>query len=103
MTKVDIEKFNEEIANAFVGNDDDEIRNWAATQYGKLAAGIEVDVDDLPERCPLCGSAVDVAKRRRLSSYNDDKLNWMVSCRACFEEDTTQLEYAWDEYYSLIW
>jgi hypothetical protein len=107
---IDITQFNEAIADGANWPDaDDDLRNWFATQHGKYFAGIEAKESRLRlflcrvvgRRCPCCGGwSRTVTKRRRLSSYNDDTSNWLVSCRECFDEDTYALQGQWDDYYS---
>ena len=78
------------------------IRTWARATFGKLAHGIEVDTDDLPEICPICGRKTDdIAKRHRTTAYvTDDEANWLVSCADCFAIDEESMAELWDDYYT---
>jgi hypothetical protein len=107
---IDITRFNTAIADGANWPDaDEDLRNWFSTQHGKYFAGIEAKESPLRRflihtigwECPLCGGwERTVAKRRRLSSYNDDASNWLTSCKDCFDEDTYILQGQWDDYYS---
>lgn len=79
------------------------VQNWVATQFGRRLAGCEIECDNLPKVCPVCQRpGPDIAKRRLNAAYADDDLNWLVSCRDCFDERQDQLGEMWDDYYSMV-
>lgn len=101
------DEFNERVKRAFAGDDtplaDEDVGNWVAATFGKLLTGTQVTCEDLPATCPVCEKkADDIAKRRRNTAYQDDRLNWMISCLACFVRDTEIMDEMWAEYYSMV-
>lgn len=53
--------------------------------------------------CPLCFHIGPTAWRRRNTAYVDDKLNWLLSCQACYDEDYANFQELWDDYYTSRW
>ena len=83
--------------------DGPEMQNWVSTQFGRRFGGTEIECDNLPEICPGCNEAKpDIAKRRLNAAYADDDLNWLVSCRDCFNEEQSRLGEMWDDYWSMV-
>ena len=54
--------------------------------------------------CPQCGRWFRYTrkKRRRNTAYCEDELNWLYSCRECYEYDCDYFEELWKDYYSGI-
>jgi len=79
-------------------NKNDDMEKWLIATFGRRAAGEAVESDEtLPSICPLCGDVSDtIAKRRRNTAYLDDKNNWLISCKACFEEDYENFQELWE-------
>lgn len=51
--------------------------------------------------CPVCGKPFKYPRMRRMNTaYVKDELNYMRSCRRCFEEMEVVYDAQWDEYYS---
>lgn len=88
-----------------LAQDDPALRNYLVTQRGRLMAGMEwanlfLTEQEAP-RCPCCEQANDgtVALRRENTAYCNDVDNWLISCRACFDERDEQWAEQWEEYY----
>ena len=82
--------------------DPPDIQGYVATQFGRLLAGYEIECD-LPKICPVCGEPkLDIAMRRLNAAYTDDDLNWLISCRDCFDDQQFLLSEMWDDYRSAV-
>ena len=49
-------------------------------------------------KCPCCGNCGNVEIRRRLTAYEDDRKNHLLSCYKCFKRDCDAMEEMWSEY-----
>lgn len=49
-------------------------------------------------KCPCCGNCGNVEARIRLTAYEDDMKNYMLSCYKCFKVDCDLMEDMWSEY-----
>jgi len=53
--------------------------------------------------CQACGkNDPSVKRRRQITAYADDKLNFSVLCSQCQKEANDYWKDRWDEYYSAI-
>ena len=102
-TNMKREEFNKAIIEGKGATEDDpEIQNWVATQFGRHFAGVEAESEDaLPETCQ-CGRAENIARRRLNTAYADDEQNWLVSCLNCFEQEVEMYEEMWADYWSMV-
>lgn len=49
-------------------------------------------------KCPICLHYGNVEARRRLTAYEDDRENHLLSCYKCFKGDCDLMEEMWSEY-----
>ena len=49
-------------------------------------------------KCPICLHYGNVEGRRRLTAYEDDRKNHLLSCYKCFKRDCDAMEEMWSEY-----
>ncbi len=49
-------------------------------------------------KCPICLHYGNVESRRRLTAYEDDRKNHLLSCYKCFKRDCELMEEMWSEY-----
>ena len=97
-------EFNKAIIEAKEAIDDDEeMQNWVATQFGRHFAGLEIEPEaELPDACPHCKKEEGIARRRLNTAYADDEQNWLISCPDCFEQTVYQYEEMWADYWSMV-
>ena len=53
-------------------------------------------------KCPICLHYGNVEGRRRLTAYEDDRKNHLLSCYKCFKRDCNLMEEMWSEYRSSV-